>query len=75
MLMRNTTLLFSIMLLWGIAAHAQKSAVKGVVTDTVNKKQLANSSIVILKKADSSLVTFGAHQRKWQFHHPLTGYR
>ncbi len=40
------------------AANAQKNQIRGSVTDTVNKKQLANSSVALIRKADSVLVTF-----------------
>lgn len=39
-------------------AMGQKLTVTGTVSDTVNKKQLSNSSIVLLKKKDSTLLQF-----------------
>lgn len=40
-----------------LTSNAQKSLIRGSVSDTVNKKQLASASIFLLRKADSVLVT------------------
>ena len=48
--MRITSLFTAIFFLAGISAFAQPPQIKGSVTDTVNKKQLVNSSVVLLKK-------------------------
>ena len=69
--MRNTPLLVFILLLSGLTATAQKAALKGLVTDTVNKKQLVNTSIVVLRKSDSSLVNFSRTKENGSFTIPL----
>lgn len=70
MLMRNTSPLLFIILLCGLTANAQKASLKGLITDTVNKKQLANSSIIVLKKTDSSLVKFTRSKENGSFFLP-----
>src|SRR5436190_13735496 len=54
-------------LLAAITSHAQKASVKGTVTDTVEKKNLANTVIAILKKPDSVLVKFSRANKEGQF--------
>ena len=56
--MRKSLTLTLLWFLLILSANAQKSLIRGSVTDTVNKKQLANASISLLRTADSVLVTF-----------------
>lgn len=49
------------------AAYSQKLTISGTVSDTSNQKQLANSSILLLKRQDSLLVTFGRTNAQGQF--------
>ena len=41
-----------------LASHSQTTSIKGTVTDTVEKKNLANAVVTLLKKSDSILVKF-----------------
>jgi hypothetical protein len=41
-----------------LASHSQTTSIKGTVTDTVEKKNLANAVVTLLKKSDSVLVKF-----------------
>ena len=41
-----------------LASHSQTTSIKGTVTDTVEKKNLANAVVTLLKKSDSLLVEF-----------------
>ena len=71
MLMRITSLFTAIFILTGISSFAQSAHVKGSVTDTVNKKQLVNSSVVLLRKTDSILVSFNRSKENGNFSIPL----
>ena len=48
-----SVLIFSVLL---IPAFAQKASIKGIVVDTVEKKNLSNSSILLINSKDSILV-------------------
>ena len=65
--MRKNVLLTLFLLIWGLTSFAQKSSITGVVTDTVNKKQLVNSSILVLRKADSVLIKFSRSKENGSF--------
>ncbi|HMG68916.1 MAG TPA: TonB-dependent receptor [Chitinophagaceae bacterium] len=49
------------------ASHAQTGTIKGTVTDTVEKKNLVNSVVTLLRKSDSSLFTFTRTNKKGEF--------
>lgn len=57
--MRNALMILVLAFFWVPALYGQ-SSIKGTITDTVNKKQLTNSSVMLVRKADSILV---AHKR------------
>lgn len=65
-LMRKTILALWLLLSM-TTAYSQKLTVTGSVSDTSNKKQLANASILLLKRQDSVLVTFGRANAQGQF--------
>lgn len=48
-------------------AYSQKLTLSGTVSDTSNKKQLTNASVLLLKRQDSVLVTFGRANTQGQF--------
>ncbi len=48
----------------------RRASLKGLITDTVNKKQLVNGSIVVLRKTDSSLVKFTRSKENGSFFLP-----
>ena len=41
-----------------LTSHSQTTSIKGTVTDTVEKKNLSNAVVTLLKKSDSVLVKF-----------------
>ena len=41
-----------------LTSHSQTTSIKGTVTDTVEKKNLSNAVVTLLKKSDSTLVKF-----------------
>jgi hypothetical protein len=57
--MRNALMIFVLAFFCMPALYGQ-SSIKGTITDTVNKKQLTNSSVMLVRKSDSILV---AHKR------------
>src|SRR5580765_2860134 len=56
-----------VLFLAAITSNAQKASIKGTVTDTVEKKNLANAVISIMKKPDSVLVKFSRANKDGQF--------
>ena len=56
-----------VFVLAAITSHSQKASIKGTVTDTVEKKNLANTVIAILKKSDSVLVKFSRANKSGEF--------
>lgn len=66
LLMRKLILLTWILALTNVAT-AQKLTVSGALTDTSSKKQLQNASILLIKKKDSSLVTFSRTNAAGEF--------
>ncbi|HEV2353909.1 MAG TPA: outer membrane beta-barrel protein [Puia sp.] len=54
-------------LLSGIATWAQSAQVSGKIADTAEKKNLANSSVLLLRKSDSIMVTFTRSGAKGDF--------
>jgi hypothetical protein len=41
-----------------LTSHSQTTSIKGTVTDTVEKKNLSNAVVTLLRKSDSVLVKF-----------------
>jgi hypothetical protein len=64
-----TKLIASVLLLSMIsfAAYSQQATVKGKVTDTAEKKNLANSVIALLRASDSTLVKFTRSNKEGDF--------
>lgn len=56
--MRKQTLLLAFLFLFAAAAMAQKSSLKGSIRDTLNKQNLYNATIAVLRAKDSVLVKF-----------------
>jgi outer membrane beta-barrel protein len=56
-----------ILVLAAITSHSQKGSIKGTVTDSVEKKNLANAVIAILKNSDSVLVKFARANKDGEF--------
>jgi len=50
-----------------ITSYAQTASIKGTVTDTVERKNLANSVVTLLKKSDSTLVKFTRTNSRGEF--------
>lgn len=66
--MRKLTALFSLLLvLCTSVTMAQKSNIKGSVTDTLNKENLSNAVISVLRSKDSVLVTYTRTDSKGNF--------
>ena len=55
--MPKLTFLILLSLLLSVAAMAQSSQISGKITDTAEKKNLVNSSVLLLRKSDSILVS------------------
>src|SRR6266513_1601476 len=49
------------------ASHSQTASIKGTVTDTVEKKNLSNSVVSLLRKSDSVLIKFTRSNSKGEF--------
>src|SRR4030095_15945161 len=56
-----------VFILAAFTVNAQKASIKGTVTDTVEKKNLSNAVIAILKKPDSALVRFARANKDGEF--------
>jgi hypothetical protein len=56
--MRFLTWILLLPSLISLEARSQDLTVRGTVTDSVNRKQLANSSVILLRSADSVMQTF-----------------
>jgi len=50
-----------------LSSHSQTTSIKGTVTDTVEKKNLANAVVALLRKSDSVLVKFTRTNTNGQF--------
>src|SRR4029079_7940888 len=48
-------------------ASAQQSSIKGRIVDTLEKKNLQNAVVAILKKSDSSLLSFTRTNKNGEF--------
>src|SRR5205814_5497626 len=48
-------------------SHSQTTSIKGTVTDTVEKKNLSNAVVTLLRKSDSVLVKFTRTNIKGEF--------
>ncbi len=58
-----------LLLLFSIArfSYAQSSSIKGTITDTIEKKILPNSAVLLLRKSDSVLVSFTRSDKQGNF--------
>ena len=57
-----------LLLIFSIAtAHSQSSSVKGSITDTIDKKNLSNSVVSLLRQSDSVLIKFTRTNSKGEF--------
>src|SRR4030095_5195518 len=56
--MKRLTAVIALLLIFSLSVIAQTGSIKGQVRDTSEKKPLANSSVSILRKTDSVLVTY-----------------
>ncbi len=65
--MRKFLLVLTIILTITAASHSQTASIKGTVTDTVEKKNLSNAVVALLRKSDSVLVTFTRTNTKGEF--------
>lgn len=65
--MKSTLLLGLFLLTGALSTFAQNAAVKGQITDSVDKKSAANAVISLLRKSDSVLVSFTRAGKDGQF--------
>jgi len=65
--MRNFFTGIALTLFATITSYAQTASIKGTVTDTVERKNLANSVVTLLKKSDSTLVKFTRTNSRGEF--------
>lgn len=56
-----------IILFTAFTSHSQTTSIKGTVTDTVEKKNLSNAVVTLLRKSDSVLVQFTRTNPKGEF--------
>lgn len=49
------------------SANAQNSSIKGIIIDTANQKKLYNASVVLMRKSDSTLLTFTRSDKEGKF--------
>jgi hypothetical protein len=56
--MRKILLILAILLAGTLRLEAQSQTIRGIVSDTVNQKQLSNSSVILVRKFDSVMVAF-----------------
>ncbi len=56
-----------LMLLISAAAFPQSASIKGMVIDSVEKKNLANTAIILLRRSDSTLVKFARANKEGRF--------
>lgn len=55
-MLRNSFIVMILFMSPAFATFAQKAQVKGIVTDSIEKRKLANSSILLIRNSDSILV-------------------
>lgn len=65
--MRKLFALSTIAILCSFHLHAQNTFIKGVVTDTMNKQNLFNSSVSLLRAKDSVLISYTRSTKEGQF--------
>jgi hypothetical protein len=56
-----------ILILITLISYSQTASIKGTVTDTVEKKNLSNSVVSLLRKSDSVLIKFTRTNQKGEF--------
>ncbi len=69
--MRKIILLSLLCSFFSAGAWSQQSAVQGTITDTVNKKNLYRTSIVILRQSDSTMVGYTRSTQDGSFKYNL----
>lgn len=65
--MRTNITLLTIFVFFTIIVNAQKGTIKGTITDTLNKQNLSNTVISLLKAKDSVLVKFTRSDKNGNF--------
>src|SRR5690349_21137072 len=65
--MRKPVICLMLMLSAAFTAYSQSSSVKGIVTDSIDKKNLVNTTISLLRESDSVLVKFTRADKEGQF--------
>ncbi|MBS1947757.1 MAG: TonB-dependent receptor [Bacteroidetes bacterium] len=65
--MKKPIAILTIVLFASLKTYAQHSSISGTISDTTEKKILPNSSVLILRKADSVLVFFTRSGRSGEF--------
>lgn len=65
--MRKFVLVLAPILAIAFVSHSQITSVKGTVSDTVEKKNLSNAVVTLLKKSDSTLIRFTRTDSKGEF--------
>src|SRR5258705_10421588 len=56
-----------VLILITLISYSQTASIKGTVTDTVEKKNLSNSVVSLLRKSDSVLIKFTRTNQKGEF--------
>src|SRR5690348_10246640 len=69
--MRRLNCIAFLLVIFSTTAIAQKGTVKGVAFDTLSKQPVASATITLMKKKDSSLVSFTMTDNAGRFE--LTG--
>ncbi|MGQ0739417.1 MAG: outer membrane beta-barrel protein [Bacteroidota bacterium] len=70
--MRKPAVITLLMLFSYVVSYAQKSPVKGIITDSTEKKSLHLASVALLRKSDSTLVSFTRTDKDGKFVLPKT---
>jgi hypothetical protein len=65
--MKKLTALFLLFFCCIASARAQNASIKGTITDTLNKQNLANSSVSVLSAKDSVLIKFTRSDKDGKF--------
>jgi hypothetical protein len=64
---KRLSILLLILCIVCCSASAQNTSIKGTITDTANQKKLYNASIVLMRKSDSTLVTYTRSDKTGHF--------
>src|SRR4026208_613108 len=65
--MRKQVVCFLLICSAALTSYSQSSSVKGTVTDSIDKKNLVNTTISLLRESDSILVRFTRADKDGQF--------